>query len=103
MPQRVGKDPDAKLDYVFDFAAKTNGDPDAKSDWLPAGDTIATYTLTPDAGITVASHAKTHNDTCVTYWLTGGTLGQYYRVTCHVVTAAGREEDRTMTIRMEPH
>lgn len=94
------KDPDAVLDYKFDWAGLTNGEEGAISDWLDEDETIATYTLTPDDGLVVDSHDLTDNDTSVTYWLSGGTAGQSYRVVNHIVTSAGREEDRTMIIEV---
>ena len=84
MPRSFVKDPDAILDYEWDWSA-----------WLGT-DTIASHTVTASAGLTVDSTEAT--DTAVTVWLSGGTVGQTYSVTCHVVTAAGREDDRTVTV-----
>lgn len=79
------KDPDAVLDYQFDW-----------SDWLPDGDTIDSYTVTEEDGITVDSDSAT--STAVTVWLSGGAAGENYNVVCHIVTTAGREDDRTAVI-----
>ena len=79
------KDPDAVLDYQWDWAT-----------WLPTGDTIASATVTADTGLTVASDSNTA--TVVTAWLSGGTVGESYDVTCRVVTADGRTDDRTITL-----
>ena len=87
MPRNFTKDPDAVLDYEFDWSA-----------WLGT-DTIATHTVTAPAGLTVDSTEAT--TTTVTMWLSGGTDGASYAVTCHIVTAAGREDDRTATITMQ--
>ena len=87
MPRNFTKDPAAVLDYEFDWSA-----------WLGA-DTIATHTVTAAAGLTVDSTEAT--GTAVTVWLSGGSIGQSYAVTCHIVTAAGREDDRTATITMQ--
>ena len=87
MPRNFTKDPDAVLDYEFDWSA-----------WLGT-DTIATHTVTATAGLTVDSTEAT--TTTVTMWLSGGTDGASYAVTCHIVTAAGREDDRTATITMQ--
>lgn len=78
------KDPDAVLDYQWDWTA-----------WL-AGDTIASCTVTAQDGLAVSDTSNTA--TAVTAWLDGGTADQRYTVTCHVVTAAGREDDRTITV-----
>ena len=88
MPQTFVKDPDAVLDYEWNWA-----------EWLD-GDTIASHTVTCDTGITLDSHSAT--TTAVTGWFSGGTAGVTYSATCHVVTAAGRKEDRTIQFIMEP-
>jgi len=59
------------LDYKFDWKAKTNGS--GATDWLAVGETISTYTVTADAGLTKASDSKTDTNTSVTAWLSGGT------------------------------
>ena len=84
MARSFVKDPDAVLDYEWDWAA-----------WLGT-DTIASHTVTAATGLTVDTSEAT--TTAVTAWLSGGTVGQTYSVTCHVVTAAGREDDRTVTV-----
>ena len=90
------KDPDAVLDYKFDWAAETNGS--GTSDWLQAGETIASHTIDEDTGITVDSSAQTDANTSVTVWLSGGTAGTDYAVRCEVVTSASRTDERTMMI-----
>lgn len=80
------KDPDAVLDYTINWAT-----------WL-GNDTISTSAWTPDSGITVDS--DTNTTTTATVWLSGGTVGTSYAVTNHIVTAAGREDDRTITVRV---
>jgi hypothetical protein len=91
------KDPDAVLDYKFDWQALTNGT--GTSDWLASGETIASHTIDADAGITVDSSAQTDANTSVTVWLSGGTVGSDYRVRCEVVTSASRTDERTMKIK----
>ena len=90
------KDPDAVLDYKFDWAALTNGS--GSSDWLQAGETIASHTIDEDTGITVDSSAQTDANTSVTVWLSGGTAGTEYAVRCETVTSASRTDERTMMI-----
>ena len=84
MARSFVKDPNAVLDYEWDWSA-----------WLGT-DTIASHTVTAATGLTVDSSTAT--STAVTAWLSGGSVGQSYAVTCHVVTAAGREDDRTVTV-----
>lgn len=86
MPQSFIKDADAVLEYVIDWSA-----------WLD-GDTIATSAWeADDDGITIDS--DTNTATTATVWLSGGTLGATYRIANHIVTAAGREDDRTITVK----
>lgn len=81
------KDPDADLDWQFNWA-----------DWLADGETISSATFTVDDGLTVTSTG--HDDTVATVWLSGGTAGSVYRVTSHVVTSAARTDDRSISIRV---
>lgn len=83
---KLYKDPDAVLDYKFDW-----------SDWLN-GDTISTRLVTVDSGITKNSDSISDTNTSVTVWLAGGTIGSSYSVHCRITTAAGRTDDRTVTI-----
>ena len=89
------KDPNAKLDYSFDWR-----------EWLVA-DTIFSHSLMVDptaeeGGLTVATEpAPTENNGIVTFWLQGGNDGETYNVTCRVQTPAGRTDDRTMKIRIK--
>ena len=87
MPQSFVKDPNAVLDYTFDW-----------SDWLPTGDTISSYTVTVATGLTKVSDSST--TTAVTVWLSGGTVGAWYAVQCRIVTVGGRTDDRTAQIKI---
>jgi hypothetical protein len=81
------KDPDAVLDYGFDWAA-----------WLQTGETISSATWTVPTGITKTT--QTENTTETVIWLSGGTAGTNYDVSCRIVTSGGRTDDRTMTIKV---
>jgi hypothetical protein len=81
------KDPSAVLDYAWDWAT-----------WLGV-DTIAESTVTAGSGLTLDSSSNT--TTKVTAWLSGGTAGVEYDVTCRVVTAGGRTDERTIAVRVE--
>lgn len=99
MPALYQQDPDDLLDYVFDFAALTNGS--GPSDWLAVGETISSFSISqspPDLGVSSAS--ITHGGTAVTVWLTGGTSGHQYTVTCHIITSAAREVDQTFYLNI---
>jgi len=78
------KDPDAVLDYQIDW-----------STWLDS-DTISVSTWTVPAGITKDS--DTNTTTTTTIWLSDGTHDENYEIVNHITTAAGREDDRTITI-----
>ena len=87
MPKGVfTKDPNAVLDYSFNWAT-----------WLD-DDTISASTWTADTGIIIDSSSTT--TTVATVWLSGGTAGTTYTVTNRIVTAASRTEDRSLTINV---
>jgi len=81
------KDPDAVLDYVFDW-----------SDWLDSDETISSYIITEETGITVDSDSE--SDGLVTVWLSGGSAGEKYNVACKITTSLGRTDERTMIIHV---
>ena len=97
---QVIKDPAAVLDYVFDWAPLTNDRLRARSDWLEAGETIASHTITADSGLTVDSSGETDAATSVTAWLSGGTAGRDYKVVCQIVTSEDRTDERTLTVKV---
>lgn len=84
------KDPGATLDYSENWA-------DPSDNWLGA-DTIVSSAWTVSAGLTKVS--ETNTTTTTTVWLSGGTDGADYTATCHVVTAGGREDERTLLIQV---
>lgn len=94
------KDSDAVLDYAFNWASEDGTNDGSSSDkgWLQ-GDTISSYTITAESGITVDSDSNTTK--IVIVWLSGGTAGKVYDVACEVVTAGGRTDERTMKIRVK--
>lgn len=81
------KDPDATLDYKWDWTA-----------WLAAAETIDTVTWIVPDGITEGD--TTHTDSTATIWLSGGTLGESYEITCRITTNQDRIDDRTRRIRV---
>ncbi len=88
MSEQFLKDPQAKLDWGFDW-----------SDWLASGETIVSYVITADTGITVEEDAESGG--VVTVWLLGGTAGQSYKCACKITTSAGRIDERTIRIRVD--
>jgi len=85
------KDVDAELDFAFDWN-------DADEPWLETGETISSYTLTVPAGITNTADSQASGK--VTVWLSGGTDGTWYDITCKIVTSLGRTDERTMHIKV---
>lgn len=85
----IPKDPDAALDYIFNW-----------TDWLaPASEAIASYEVTVD-GVTLDSHQRT--GAYVTAWVSGGVAGQVASVTCRVTTnsSPARLDQRTVYLRI---
>ncbi len=95
---RYIKDPAEVLDYKFDFRSSTNGT--GSGDYLASGETISSHTVTAETGITKDSDSATDTNTSVTVWLSGGTTGNEYDITCNIVTSAGRTVERTMVIEV---
>lgn len=79
------KDPDAVLDYVFDWTP-----------WLADGETITDHIVEATTDLTIDAHSAV--DGAVTVWLSGGTAGTRYSVGCRITTSAGRTDDRTFTV-----
>ena len=80
------KDPDAVLDYTFDW-----------SSWLTDGETISSHIATVVSGITKDSDSESAG--IVTIWLSGGTHGSDYLVACKITTSLDRTDERTINIR----
>jgi len=91
------KDPDAVLDYAFDWATWLD------SDSSPA-ETISSHTITISGGgdspISLTNDSDSEASGIVTVWLSGGTAGNIYTVSCEIVTdsATPRTEERSITI-----
>ena len=90
------KDDDAVLDWKFDWKSESNGR--GFEDWLDTSETISSHTITAETGITVDSSELADTNTSVIAWLSGGTAGTTYDVSCEIVTSAGRTDERTITI-----
>lgn len=86
---QLTKDPDAVLDYGFDWTA-----------WL-GSDTIVVSTWVLAAGLTEVSREILAGSKKTRIWISGGTAGTDYVITNRIVTTQGRTEDRSMTLRCE--
>jgi hypothetical protein len=80
------KDPDATLDWIFDWNL-----------WLGEFETITDAEFIVDPGITVVT--ETFTQKTATVWLSGGTEGQVYKITCRITSSEGRTDDRSFTLR----
>jgi hypothetical protein len=100
----IQKDPQALKEYQRDwtaFLADTGGDVLASVSWLISN--TEWVELTPGAGVLAiegGAHPPSFTDLTATVWLSGGTAGVSYMVTCRVVTAAGRKEDSSFQVRL---
>lgn len=84
------KDPDAVLDYKFDW-----------SNWLESDETISSAVVTVSSGITKNSDSITDSGSSVTVWLSGGTQEESFYVSCKIVTSKSRTDERTMEVRVK--
>lgn len=85
---QITKDPDATLDYGFDW-----------SSWLQDGETITASSWTADTGLTLGT--DTYDDTSTTVWISDGTPRHYpYTVTNRITTSAERIDERSILINV---
>ena len=86
------KDPDAALDYSVDWGAEYLADDAlAESRWA--------VNPVEDRGAAVAG--ERFDLRSATVKVEGGVAGHLYRLTNHVVTASGREDSRSIMLRVE--
>lgn len=88
MPKDFVKDPEAILDYQWDWSA-----------WLLTDTITGTPTITVPTGLTLS--VQTNTTTTVTAFISGGTVGTTYTVECKIVTVGGRTDERSITIKIE--
>lgn len=87
--QKYVQHPDSELDYYFDW-----------SDWLEDGETITSFDVSGETGITVYDTSLTGANSVVEAWLRDGVLGQSYRVTCSIITSNDRHDARYIAVRI---
>lgn len=88
-------DPSSRLNWSHNWE-------DPLDPWLADGDTIASrqWTISPlNAGSPETPVLS--NDTSDIVFVSGLQAGRVYRLTEHVVTAAGLEDDRTLVLRCD--
>lgn len=101
MAKTLAKDPDAVIDFGFDWKYATQesrAEAGTADGWLASGETISSYTITLQSGLTAGTHTNT--DGVVTAWVSGGTAGTYYTVACRIVTSQGRTDERTIKLHV---
>lgn len=85
----IDKDPDAILDYSWDWTA-----------WLAdVSDTIATKSFIVDVSLTVVSSTVVGG--IITAFISGGVAGTKVIATCRMVTVGGRSDDRTIYLKIK--
>lgn len=90
------KDPESKLDYVFDWAPKRNNT--GLSNWLRDDETIITHSVTVPDGITKISSELINDNTAVLVWLDSGVLDTSYEIVCKIETTQNRKDIRRANI-----
>lgn len=80
--------PDSVLDYVVDWL-----------DWLDTGETISSVVWTVPAGLTQPFPASL-SGAMAKVWIAGGVALTDYQVACHITTTAGRQDVRTILIKV---
>lgn len=81
------KDPDATLDYTFDWTEK-----------LAEDEEITEPQISVPEGMTLLY--KEYTAKTVTAWLSGGVATSKPRVVCRITTSAGRVDDRSIWIKI---
>jgi hypothetical protein len=88
----IVKDPNATLDYSWDWSA-----------WLADStpdDTISSFQIIVASG-TVTIGSTGHLNGVVTAMISGGAAGEKAAVTCRITTNGGRIDDRTIYLKIK--
>jgi hypothetical protein len=89
----IEKDPFAILDYTLDF-----------NNWLPAGDTIDSVTITAQSisgdAAPLVIESTSHTTLLATADVSGGTVGNIYNVEYRIITANGLRDSRNIRIKI---
>lgn len=88
--ERFTQDPDARLDYSIDWSA-----------WLVGTDEIATssWAVAP-TGPTLSDSSLSVSKKVTTVFFAGGAVGERFVLTNSIITTGGREDDRSISIRI---
>jgi hypothetical protein len=85
------KDPDAVLDYQFDW-----------SQYLQAGETILTSTFIVVGSDSLVLSNESVAGGVTTFWAAGGVSGEAAQITNRITTDQGRTDDDTALLRIRP-
>lgn len=102
--KRMVKDPSESLDYKFAWGVLPADEtpPGNRQPWLREGESITAHTVTSSpVGLTVESSEPVDDAQNVLVWISGGTAGTSYAVTCEITTSASRTGVRSMTLSIE--
>jgi hypothetical protein len=86
------KDPEEVLDYTIDWTDRLSDDTITVSEWAMSEDN-------EDELLIEDSNLISGETTVI--WLSAGTLGVTYSLTNHITTAAGREMDQTVRLKIK--
>ena len=89
------QDPNAKLDYMFDWEPYLT-DPNNITDTIVSADTIY---IAVTGGMRMVSQSFTNYTH--TFFVSGGIEGESYDFTSRIWTAGGRRDDRTLNITIQ--
>lgn len=86
----IVKDPNATLDYPFDWTLYL----------ADITDTIVSAEFIVDSALVAERDELNTEGTIAVVWISGGTLGQTHRVVCRITTAEGRIDDRSIYLQI---
>lgn len=66
------------------------------SDWLDTGETVASYALTPDSGLSVSASTLINESTGIAFFIAGGTAGFQYKLDILANTSGGQIKEDTV-------
>lgn len=87
----IEKDPDATLDYPFDWTQYL----------APITDTITDAEFILETPLVLDRHELDPTGKIAVAWVSGGTVGETHRVTCRITTAEGRIDDRSIFLKIK--
>lgn len=95
MPSWPALDPQEILDFQIDWGKKLEaGEIITDSDWFIDSGDVEIETVEHPPG-------SSFSDEITTVWLTGGTVDTTCEVRNHITTSAGRQRERTMTLKLK--